>query len=52
MNCVKLDFRKYLEIECMNDFFNEEFSWKKQASEGDFRNQMYLAKKHSTEETT
>lgn len=52
MNCVKLDFSKYLEIECICDFFflSEEFSRIKQASKGDFRKQMYSSK-HSNEET-
>ena len=59
VNCVKLDFSKYLEIECMCDFFccfffffffSEEFSRIKQASEEYFRKQMYSSK-HSNEET-
>lgn len=53
MNCVKLDFSKYLEIQCMCVFFfflSEEFSRIKQASKGDFRKQMYSSK-HSSEET-
>ena len=54
VNCVKLDFSKYLEIECMFGFFffffSEEFSRIKQASEEYFRKQMYSSK-HSNEET-
>lgn len=58
VNCVKLDFSKYLETECMCDFglfvclfvCCDEFSRIKQASEGDFRKQMYSSK-HSNEDT-